>query len=60
MVSQYDEIYNILNDVDILSKEGYCELVSLYGEDIVNSLIEYLVKEDENNSKYKVIDMEEE
>lgn len=49
MVSQYDEIYNILNDVDILSKEGYCELVSLYGEDIVNSLIEYLVKEDENN-----------
>lgn len=49
MSEGYNEVFNILSDIEKINKEQYEELVSIYGVSVIGSVIEKLVKENEEN-----------
>ena len=49
MSERDNELFNILSDIEKLTKEQYEELISIYGVSVVNSVIEKLVKENAEN-----------
>lgn len=48
-MDKYIEVYSILYDLAELTKEEYYQLNSIYGSEVVSSVIEDLVAEDETN-----------
>lgn len=49
MGDTFKEIYNILSGIGKLSLNKYQRLISTYGNDCVNQVIEYLILEDDGN-----------